>query len=611
MPVEQGSWGVSSVKRALRPAALAALLPAALALSGCPLQTFDTDPVPAGGKGIGGEGGIANQGGGAPLAGGGAGAGKGVRTSPPRLGDDFYVARQHTALFVPTELGLLSNDIPLNLRVDKVDNHDDERPREFDVELNMQDDGSFSFAAAGESRFFGIYRFRYRVKSADEQHFDVRANVQIRVMPTDIDLGVLQKGVGGFVIHGPEGSALGAAVERGTDIDRDGRRDLLLGAPGANGGDGAAFVVFGKTDASALQLELGAPAAEASHYVALHAGPLEGLGRAATWVGDVDGDGAAEAAIAASAGGGRVYLVSGAELAGSVDLRATARAVIVPDANYGDVGRIVRGVGDMDQDGFPDLLVSSKGLRAGALHVLRGGATLSGSVKIGSAALFVEGPDGEDGFPIACTGAGDVDADGATELFLSAESEFFLLRGGQAQLPRISRVTTDGRNGGWRAARTGSGASAVAALLDVNGDGNPDLGYCDDVAGAAVCSVVFGPPSVLAPSWTMSGFSGMSERVTISGGGDVDGDGLADILLSDSATAYVVFGKRAGHSPINLSELALSEGYRVSHAAGGEISSAAIVGDVNGDRIADLAFGDATADDGAGRVYVVFGVSSR
>ena len=119
---------------------------------------------------------------------------------------------------------------------------------------------------------------------------------------------------------------------------------------------------------------------------------------------------------------------------------------------------------------------------------------------------------------------------------------------------------------------------------------------------------------------------GEQSGYSVSGAGDVNGDGLADVIIgapygdpassADAGRSYVVFGTNAT-TPIALSAVAAGSGGFVIN---GQITllrsgfSVANAGDVNGDGLADLIIGapynhvSSTANVGLG--YVVFGQSA-
>ncbi|RYF90667.1 MAG: hypothetical protein EON95_16505, partial [Caulobacteraceae bacterium] len=201
--------------------------------------------------------------------------------------------------------------------------------------------------------------------------------------------------------------------------------------------------------------------------------------------------------------------------------------------------------------------------------------------------------------------------------------------------------TLDGSNGFQLAgvAATDVTGKSVASIGDINGDG-----YADVIVGAGLRDtpgfnsgasyVVFGRAGGFDASLEVSdldgtnGFriAGLPQRAyggySVAGAGDVNGDGLADLIVgafgmapngARSGTAYVVFGSTEGFdADLDLTTLDGTAGFRIDGAATGDYVgwSVASAGDVNGDGVDDVIVGAKRAQpNGAqsGAGYVVFG----
>jgi Ca2+-binding RTX toxin-like protein len=157
--------------------------------------------------------------------------------------------------------------------------------------------------------------------------------------------------------------------------------------------------------------------------------------------------------------------------------------------------------------------------------------------------------------------------------------------------------------------------TSVASAGDINGDGFADV----IVAKHGAAYVVFGKAEGFDPFIHQESIDG-SNGFKLSGGGptvasagDVNGDAFADMIVSASEGAYVLFGTASGFgSNVDLTSLDGTNGFRLNGVApldqtGDPVASA---GDVNGDGFADLIVGAWGADpngSASGASYVVFG----
>ncbi len=158
-------------------------------------------------------------------------------------------------------------------------------------------------------------------------------------------------------------------------------------------------------------------------------------------------------------------------------------------------------------------------------------------------------------------------------------------------------------------------------LGDFSGDGVPDLLiHTPDATFVVQLDAAGFPPLANILDGTaalrINGLGGSSDTNWIGPAGDIDGDGLADLVIDlPAADAVVVFG-RAAPGVLEADGLTLDPAnlvliHDVDTGAGfGDFVAANGVGDVNGDGLDDLALGNSnhsTAEAPEGRVYVVHG----
>ena len=489
-------------------------------------------------------------------------------------------------------------------------------------------------------------------------------------------------GTNGFVIHGAAaGDRSGYSVAGIGDINGDGYDDLLIGALSADPTGlvdaGVSYVVYGRRGGFGASLDLGSLTA-AQGFAITGVSAFDYSGASVRAAGDVNGDGLADFLIGAPWGeatqgtnAGETYLVFGRAggFGAGLDLSTLngSTGVTFRGGAAGDgLGFAVSSAGDINGDGFDDLIIGAREangggrLDSGASYVVfgRAGGFAAGidvSGLTGTNGFAIIGADSTDRSSYSVAAAGDVNGDGIDDLIIGAPQGD---PGGRANAGEAYVVF--GRTGGFGATLdlgtltgtngfTISGIDAgdnagwsVASAGDLNGDGRADLVigalYADPGGreNAGETYVVFGRAGGFGASLDLSSMpASMGFTITgtaalnltghsVASAGDVNGDGIDDLLIGalyadgtggvDVGETYVVFGRAGGFGGVlDLASLNGQTGFVIRGAGAEDFSgySVSAAGDVNGDGFDDLVIGAPQADPSgranAGSSYVLFG----
>jgi FG-GAP repeat/FG-GAP-like repeat len=421
------------------------------------------------------------------------------------------------------------------------------------------------------------------------------------------------------------GAEFGQSVAAAGDVNGDGYADVVVGAyrwesSAGENNEGAVFVYWGSAGAIAGNGPSGAAAT-------LESNQTNAAGGNAAGAGDVNGDGYADILVGAPAydsgenNEGAVFLFLGGASGIASGGPLTAATTLQGNQASAFFGSSVAGAGDVNGDGFADVIVGAYGWEAGQLDegaafVFLGSAAGIASGGPASAATVLQGNQGGAALGFDVAGAGDVNGDGFADVVVGAiyydlaetdEGAAFVFlgsAGGIAEGGPATAATT--LRGNQASAAFGYGVDGAG---DVNGDGYADLligaiFYDAGQASEGAAFVYLGGSEGIASGSPASAASTLEGNQvdtrfgeSVAGAGDVNGDGYADILVgaflydageTDEGGAFLFLGSASGVASGGPATAAATvEGDQVSARLG----SVAAAGDVNGDGFADALLG--------------------
>ncbi|SKC06046.1 FG-GAP-like repeat-containing protein [Dyadobacter psychrophilus] len=446
-------------------------------------------------------------------------------------------------------------------------------------------------------------------------------NVQNATYPITIDPIVVNgnpANANAIVVGNQAGAQAGYAVSSAGDVNGDGYSDVIVGAPFFDKGEsneGIAFVYHGSASGIAPN-----PA------IILEGNQIEAqFGTSAASAGDINKDGFSDIIIGApfynkgesKEGVAMIYYGS----ASGISNNKTILEGNQPNAKF---GRAVEGLGDVNGDGFSDVIVGAplydKGQTdEGAAFIYHGSAAGINLL----ANNILEGNQEKSQYGYVSTAAGDVNGDGYNDVLVGAyaydkghdnEGAVFVHLGSAIGVGNNASVVLEGNQinaqYGWSATTAG----------DVNGDGYSDIlvgSYLYDFGqtNEGAVFVYHGSAQGIKASAALRLESNQAEAkqgISVACAGDVNGDGYSDVMIGvwqydkgegNEGTVVIHHGSPNGLISSPASTL---ESNQADAGFGWSVKSA---GDVNGDGYSDVIAGANTydkgqADEGAAFVWL-------
>ncbi|MFO0560983.1 MAG: FG-GAP-like repeat-containing protein [Polyangiales bacterium] len=402
-----------------------------------------------------------------------------------------------------------------------------------------------------------------------------------------------------WLFHTPARDNTGA-VDTSThphlDVNGDGFDDVIIGSPGADPsgrfGAGTATIVHGS----------------ATGLAATPARVLEGLatndafGMAVSNAGDVNGDGFADVIVGAPNAQARGFNRAGTSRVfhGSPS-GVSATAAVTIDGFYASAysGSALACAGDVDADGYADVIVGAYGASPGSLSQAGTASVYHGSARglRTPATLVLQGvsPTVRLGWSVAS--AGDVNGDGFSDIIVGVPSGSASGRS-QAGDAMVHLGGATGVSASAQRTLSGSGAVAyfghsVSSAGDVNNDGYSDVvigaprtttGACDFCGSASVFRGSASGIGATASRRLDGPSSGSNFGNQVCRVGDVDQDGSSDIAVASPNTASDQVSVYLGSGIPAFALTSTRRGDRFGEALN-------TAGDVNGDGRSDLIVG--------------------
>jgi hypothetical protein len=278
-------------------------------------------------------------------------------------------------------------------------------------------------------------------------------------MNANLNLGILNA-IQGFNITGaPSGSESGFSVSNAGDVNNDGYDDIIIGAPYANINSGISYVIYGNSTKYLSNIDLANLGTKGFSITGASAGDFSGW--SVSGAGDFNGDGLSDIIIGAPqctlgsttcSDTGISYVIFGSKSTAAIflaSLSLTQGFSIHGASNKDNSGQSVSGAGDVNKDGYDDVIIGSPGATdyAGESYIIYGVKDINSPIilsSLGTKGVYIAGISAGDKSGFSVSGAGDINNDGYADLIIGAygaqlyKGASYIIYGGAALPSTIS-----------------------------------------------------------------------------------------------------------------------------------------------------------------------------